>query len=113
MALTMICHVEYVAGSEAASVVVTCQRVEVPRGIRHRKRSRSNGHYCGLPGSNGATRDPSQEVEQSHGRYCGLPGSNGAARDPSQEVEQSRGHYCGLPGGPSLSAKVRSESSSL
>ena len=52
-------------------------------------------------------RYPSQKVEQSRGHYCGLPGSDGAMRYPSQEVEQSRGHYCGLPGGPGLSAEAR------
>ena len=40
MIITVICHVESVAGSEVASIVVTCQRVEEPRGIRRRKWSR-------------------------------------------------------------------------
>ena len=40
MAITRTCHVESVAGSGVASVVVTCQRVEEPRSIRRRKWSR-------------------------------------------------------------------------
>ena len=40
MAITGVCHVESVAGSGAASVVATCQRVEESCGIRRRKRSR-------------------------------------------------------------------------
>ena len=40
MAITVTCHVESIAGSGAASIVVTCQRVEEPHGIRHRKWSR-------------------------------------------------------------------------
>ena len=39
MAIIVTCHTESVAGSGAASVVVTCQRVE-PRGIHRRKWSR-------------------------------------------------------------------------
>ena len=40
MAITGTCHVESVAGSGAASAVVTCQRAEEPCGIRRRKWSR-------------------------------------------------------------------------
>ena len=40
MAITGTCHVESVAGSEATSVVATCQRMEESRGIHHRKWSR-------------------------------------------------------------------------
>ena len=40
MAITGTYHVESVAGSGAASVVVTCQRVEEPCGIHRRKWSR-------------------------------------------------------------------------
>ena len=40
MAITVTCHVEPIAGSGAASIVATCQRVEEPRGIRRRKWSR-------------------------------------------------------------------------
>ena len=40
MAITGTCRVESVAGSGAASVVVTCQRVEEPHGVRRRKWSR-------------------------------------------------------------------------
>ena len=40
MAIIGTCHVESVAGSGVASVIATCQRVEEPRGIRHRKWSR-------------------------------------------------------------------------
>ena len=40
MGITGTCHVESVAESGAASVVMTCQRVEEPRGIRRRKWSR-------------------------------------------------------------------------
>ena len=40
MAITVACPVEPVAGSGAASVVTTCQRVVEPHGIHHRKWSR-------------------------------------------------------------------------
>ena len=40
MAITGACHVESAAGSGAASVVVTCQRMGESRGIRRRKWSR-------------------------------------------------------------------------
>ena len=40
MAITVTCHVESIVGSEAASVVVTCQRVEELCGIHRRKWSR-------------------------------------------------------------------------
>ena len=40
MAVIMARHVESVAGSGAASVVATCQRIEESRGIRRRKWSR-------------------------------------------------------------------------
>ena len=40
MAITVACHAEPIARSGAVSVVVTCQRVVKPRGIRHRKWSR-------------------------------------------------------------------------
>ena len=86
MATTMTCHVESVAGNGVASVVVTCQRVEEPRGIRRRKWSRVMAITVVCQG----VMEPHkirQEVEQSHGRYCGLSGSDGAMRNPSQEVE--------------------------
>ena len=77
MAITVACHVEPVAGSGAASVVATCQRVEEPCGIHRRKWSRIMVVIAAcrvepIAGSGGAAQNPSQEVEQSHGHYCGL-----------------------------------------
>ena len=40
MAIIGACHVESAAGSGAASVVATCQRMEESRGIHHKKWSR-------------------------------------------------------------------------
>ena len=40
MAITGACHVESATGSRAASVVMTCQRMEESHGIRRRKWSR-------------------------------------------------------------------------
>ena len=80
MAVTETRHVESVAGSGAASVVATCQRVEELRSIRRRKWSRIVAITAAcrvepVTGSDGAAQNPSQEVEQSHGRYCDLSGS--------------------------------------
>ena len=43
MALTVACHVESAAGSGAASVVATCQRMEESHSIRYRRWSRIVG----------------------------------------------------------------------
>ena len=107
-------HVESVAGSGAASVVVTRHGVVEPRSIRRREWSRFAAITAAcrvepVVGGGGAAQNPSQEVEQSHGRYCGLSGSDGAAWNLLQEVEQGRGCCCGLPVGLGLSAEVRLE----
>ena len=40
MAITGVCHVEFIVGSRAASAVTTCQRMGESRGIHRRKWSR-------------------------------------------------------------------------
>ena len=88
MAVTMARHVESVVESGAVSIVATHQGVVEPRSIRRRKWSRivAITAVCHM--------EPIAE-------------SDGATQNPSQEVEQSRGHYCGLSGSPSLSTEVR------
>ena len=78
MAIIVACHVEPVAESGAASVVVTCQRVVELHRIHRRKWSRimaitATCHVELVAESGGAVQNPSQEVEQSRGHYCGLP----------------------------------------
>ena len=102
MAITGACHVER-SGIRCRDLPENGRIVRYPS----QKVEQDRGHYCGLPGSDGAARNLSQEVEQCRGRYYGLSESDGAARNLLQEVEQSRGCCCGLPGGPGLSVGVR------
>ena len=88
VAIIVTRHVEPVAESGAASVVVTCQRVVEPCRIRRRKWSRIVAVTAAC-------------------RMEPVAGSGGAAQNPPQEVEQSCGRYCGLPGDPGLSTEVR------
>ena len=88
MVLTVAHHMESAAGSGAASVVATRQRVVEPSSIRR-------GEWSGFVAITAACR-----VEP-------VAGSGGAVQNPSQEVEQSRSRYCGLPGSPGLSVEAR------
>ena len=98
VAVTMARHVESVAGSGAAFVVVTCQGVVEPRSIHRREWSRfvaitAACHVEPVAGSGGAAQNPSQEVEQSRGRYCGLPGNPGLSTEARLKHLTERGGH--------------------
>ena len=91
-------HVESVAESGAASVVVTRQGVVEPRSICREEWSGFVAitvacHMELVAESGGATQNPSQVVEQSHGCYCGLSGSPGLSTEVRLKHLAERGGY--------------------
>ena len=98
MAITVTHHMEPVAESGAASVVVTCQRVVELCRIHRRKWSRIVAITAAcrmepVAGSGGAVQNLSQEVEQSRGHYCGLSGSPGQSAEAQLKHLAERGSY--------------------
>ena len=107
MAITAARHVESVAGSGAAPVVVTCQRMGESPGIRRRRWSRFVAvivacqgvvELCGIHRRKWSRAATVTAACQGMMELCG---------NLSQEVEQGRGRFGGLPGGADLLIEAR------
>ena len=90
MAIIIARHIGPAAGSGAASVAASCQRVVGSCSTCRRERSRIVAVWHSLSESNGSAA-----------------GGDGAVRNPLQEVEQDHGYYCDLPRGVDLLIEAR------